>query len=145
MWRKVMVFGALGGLMVSGSAAGRVHTIQKGETLGAIARRYGVTLPALTAANAIRNPNLIVEGRALSIPAPRPTPGPRATAPAARPAPGFGAASGAEARSVAGSRGTDAPGAAGLGPDCAEDRRATGPGGVAQRVPPVLEVGRRSE
>jgi N-acetylmuramoyl-L-alanine amidase len=72
MWRKVMVFGALGGLMVSGSAVGRVHTIQRGETLGTIARRYGVTLPALTAANGIRNPNVIIEGKALSIPAPSP-------------------------------------------------------------------------
>ena len=91
MWRKVMVFGALGGLMVSGSAVGRVHTIQKGETLGTIARQYGVTLAALTASNGIRNPNLIIEGRTVSVPVPRPTPVPRATAPAARPAPKPGA------------------------------------------------------
>ena len=51
MWRKMMVFGALGGLVVSGTAAGRVHTIQKGETLGAIAHQYGVSLSALTQAN----------------------------------------------------------------------------------------------
>ena len=87
MWRKMMVFGALGGLVVSGSAAGRVHTIKRGETLGTIARQYGVTLPALIAANGIRNPNLILEGKALSVPAPRPASVPRATAPVARPAP----------------------------------------------------------
>ena len=87
MWRKMIVFGALGGLMVSGSAAGRVHTIKRGETLGTIARQYGVTLAALTASNGIRNPNLIIEGRTVTVPAPRPTPVPRATAPVARPAP----------------------------------------------------------
>jgi soluble lytic murein transglycosylase-like protein len=84
MWRKVMVFGALGGLVVSGSAAGRVHTIKKGETLGGIARQYGVAQSALAAANGVANPNRIVAGATLSIPGPgAPAPAPAATRPAA--------------------------------------------------------------
>ena len=68
MWRKTMVFVALGGLVVSGTAAGRVHTIQRGETLGGIAGRYGVTVPALAKANGVADPNRIVAGSVLSIP-----------------------------------------------------------------------------
>lgn len=70
MWRKVMVFGALGGLVVSGSAAGRVHTVKRGDTLAGIAQRYGVAASAVAAANGVRNPNLIQAGRTLTIPAP---------------------------------------------------------------------------
>jgi soluble lytic murein transglycosylase-like protein len=103
MWRKMVVLGAIGGLVASGSAAGRVHTVARGDTLEAIGRRYGVDVATLASANGLRNPNLIQEGKALSIPAPRPTPIPRAvpsarsapahpTAPvAARPAPTTGA------------------------------------------------------
>jgi soluble lytic murein transglycosylase-like protein len=80
MWRKVMVLGALGGMVVSGSAAGRVHTIKKGETLGAIARQYGVSLSALTTANRLADPNRIAAGAVLSIP------GPAGASPAAIPA-----------------------------------------------------------
>jgi soluble lytic murein transglycosylase-like protein len=68
MWRKMMVFGALGGLVVSGTAAGRVHTIRKGETLGGIARQYGVTTSALATANGLADPNRIVAGSVLAIP-----------------------------------------------------------------------------
>ena len=93
MWRKMMVLGALGSLVVSGSAAGRVYTIRRGDTLEAIARRNGVDVAALAAANAVRNPDLIVEGKALSIPALRPAPVPRVSrpAPAAPAAPKSGA------------------------------------------------------
>jgi soluble lytic murein transglycosylase-like protein len=96
MWRKMMVFGALGGLVVSGSAAGPIHTVKQGDTLEAIGRRYGVDVPTLAAVNGLRDPNLIVEGKTLSIPAPRPTPVRRpqpAVPPAAsaRPAPKAGA------------------------------------------------------
>jgi LysM repeat protein len=80
MWRKMMVFGALGGLMVSGSAAGRVHNVKRGETLGTIARQYGVTLAALAKANGLADPNRIVAGKALSIP------GPGGVSPSASPA-----------------------------------------------------------
>lgn len=55
----------------SGSAAGNaaVHTVRKGETLWGIARRYGVTLRALIAANPqIKNPNLIYPGDRVRLP-----------------------------------------------------------------------------
>jgi LysM repeat protein len=68
MWRKMMVFGALGGLVISGTAAGRVHTVRKGETLGGIAHTYGVSLSALARANGLADPNRIVAGSTLAVP-----------------------------------------------------------------------------
>jgi LysM repeat protein len=68
MWRKVMVLGALGGLVVSGTAAGRIHTIRRGETLGAIAQQYGVSVSALAKANGVADPDRIVAGSVLAIP-----------------------------------------------------------------------------
>ena len=97
MWRKLTVFAALGGLVVTGSAAGRVHTVRRGDTLEAIGRRYGVDVPALAAANGLRNPNLVQEGKSLTVPEPHPAPVRRAQpaaprpAAAARPAPTAGA------------------------------------------------------
>ena len=44
------------------------HIVQAGETLGAIAQQYGVTLAELTAANAISNPNFVKVGTRLVIP-----------------------------------------------------------------------------
>lgn len=73
------MFGALGGLVVSGTAAGRVHTIKKGETLGAIARTYGVSLSTLAKVNGLTDPNRIVAGSLLSIPVPA-GPSPSSTA-----------------------------------------------------------------
>jgi len=46
----------------------RSHEIREGETLYAIARRYGVTLEELIQANGIEDPNLLVPGRVLIIP-----------------------------------------------------------------------------
>jgi LysM repeat protein len=46
------------------------HTVQRGETLSAIARRYGVTVQALVWTNNIANPSLIVPGQVLVIPGP---------------------------------------------------------------------------
>jgi soluble lytic murein transglycosylase-like protein len=74
MWRKMLVVAALGGLVVTGSAAGRVHTVRRGETLEALGRRYGVDVRALASTNGLRNANLVPEGKALSIPATRPAP-----------------------------------------------------------------------
>jgi soluble lytic murein transglycosylase-like protein len=85
MLRKVLTIGVLTGLVIGGSAAGRIHTVRRGDTLEAIGRRYGVAVPALSAANGLRDPNRVPAGMALSIPAPRPVPVPaRVTPPATR-------------------------------------------------------------
>jgi len=45
------------------------HTIQRGETLGVIAQKYGLSTTALAAHNGIANPNRIKVGQNLTIPA----------------------------------------------------------------------------
>ena len=54
------------------------YTVQRGDTLASIARRFGTTVLALVQANNIGNPNLIYVGRVLVIPgtgsAPTPPP-----------------------------------------------------------------------
>jgi soluble lytic murein transglycosylase-like protein len=79
MWRKMATLATVGGLVIGGSAAGRVHVVGKGETLEGIGRRYGVAVSALALANGLRDPDLVLAGTALSIPAPRPVPARRAT------------------------------------------------------------------
>lgn len=54
-----------GGGAASGS---RTHVIAPGETLGGIARRYGVSVSALARANGIADVNRIVAGRPLTVP-----------------------------------------------------------------------------
>lgn len=46
----------------------RTYTVQPGDTLSAIAIKFGTTVPALVAENAILNPNMIQVGQVLSIP-----------------------------------------------------------------------------
>jgi LysM repeat protein len=46
------------------------YTVVSGDTLDAIARRFGTTVTALASANGIANPSLIRIGRTLSVPAP---------------------------------------------------------------------------
>jgi LysM repeat protein len=55
-----------------------VHTVQPGETLTGIARRYGLTLGALQALNGIDDENAIYVGQELALlaPTPEPTAGP---------------------------------------------------------------------
>src|SRR5437773_10274625 len=95
MWRKMVALATFGGLVVGGSAAGRVHTVRRGETLEAIGRTYGVAVPALAAANGLRDPNRVLAGTTLTIPPPGPaapsatrsSPARLAPATPARPAP----------------------------------------------------------
>ena len=46
----------------------RTHTVRGGESLSAIARRYGVTVVDIVQANALRNPNRVYAGQVLLIP-----------------------------------------------------------------------------
>jgi soluble lytic murein transglycosylase-like protein len=78
MWRKVITIGTLAGLVAGGSAAGRIHPVQRGVTLEAIGRRYGVGVRALMSANRLRDPDRLPAGTALSIPVPRSAPPGRA-------------------------------------------------------------------
>jgi len=54
-----------------------IYIVRRGDTLSAIARRFGTTVAAIVAANRIPNPNLIFVGQRLLIPfgAPPPTTG----------------------------------------------------------------------
>lgn len=47
---------------------GRAYTVQPGDSLWAIAQRFGTTVAAIVAANNIRNPDLIYPGEVLRIP-----------------------------------------------------------------------------
>src|SRR5574341_255137 len=49
-------------------AQSQTHTVQPGETLYSIARRYGLTVEQVAAANGITNPALIYAGQVLIIP-----------------------------------------------------------------------------
>ena len=50
------------------TAPARTYTVKRGDTLSAIAIRYGTTVAALAAANNIANPNSIQIGQVLTIP-----------------------------------------------------------------------------
>ncbi len=52
----------------STSGATRVHVVQPGETLSAIALQYGVSTEAIMQANDISDPNTIIAGTQLTIP-----------------------------------------------------------------------------
>ena len=58
-------------LLWLGQALGQAatHVIRKGETLGAIAKKYGVTASALASHNGISNPNRVKVGQKINIPA----------------------------------------------------------------------------
>jgi len=51
----------------SGTTTTSTYTVQSGDTLYAIANKFGTTVAALTAANNIDNPNLIQVGQVLVI------------------------------------------------------------------------------
>ncbi len=60
------------------AAASKAHVVKKGESLGAIAKNYGISTASLAAANKLKNANLIEVGQRLVIPGTRPaaTPAP---------------------------------------------------------------------
>jgi LysM repeat protein len=68
-------------------AATTTHTITGGETLGSIARAYGMTIDQLASLNNITNPNLIYRGQVLTVAAPGGAPPVEAAAPPAPAAP----------------------------------------------------------
>lgn len=52
----------------SGQTGTIMHTVQRGETLASIARRYGTTWQAIAQANSLVNPSQIYVGQQLKIP-----------------------------------------------------------------------------
>lgn len=60
---------AVGVTGVAAQGSNRVHVVQRGETLAAIARQYNTTVEALMQLNTIVNPNYIYAGQQLIIPA----------------------------------------------------------------------------
>ena len=52
----------------AGGSAGGSYTVQAGDTLSAIANRFGTSYQAIAQANGIANPNLIHPGQTLTIP-----------------------------------------------------------------------------
>jgi len=70
--KRVLAIGALATLAMTltaqRAAADSVHIVQPGETLSAIAARYGVSLDELVRANGLSDPDLIWAGTSLVIP-----------------------------------------------------------------------------
>ncbi len=56
------------------AAAGGTYTVQAGDTLSSIARRFGLSVTDLTGANQLADPNTLHKGQVLTIPAPGSTP-----------------------------------------------------------------------
>jgi len=62
---------AVAAVLWLGQALGQAatHTVNRGETLGVIAKKYGLTASALATHNGIANPNRVKVGQKLTIPA----------------------------------------------------------------------------
>jgi LysM repeat protein len=54
--------------VLTGGTGSGSHTVQRGESLATIARRYGTTVSSLVDANGIANPNLVRIGQVLTVP-----------------------------------------------------------------------------
>jgi|SRR5581483_2601520 len=65
---RSLSLGLLVPFLWAGSATARVHTVQPGETLDGLARRYGVGIAELARTNGIGDPDLIYAGDNLAIP-----------------------------------------------------------------------------
>ncbi len=72
---------------LSGNSSTQSYTVRSGDTLGAIAARFGTSVSALASRNGISNPNLIYVGQRLSI---GPSAAPVTTTPTPAPAAGSG-------------------------------------------------------
>ncbi len=72
MKRHIVLIAAIVALLLvppaRAQAQGQVHVVQRGETLTAIAGRYGTTAQAIAAANGLANANYIYAGQRLAIP-----------------------------------------------------------------------------
>jgi LysM repeat protein len=76
-----IVIPTAGGAAPAAAGAGKaIHVVRPGETLSAVAQRYGATEAAIAQANGIANPNLVYAGQQLLIPASGDTAAPPATA-----------------------------------------------------------------
>lgn len=68
--RGPVVFGTAAAVwFTTGQARAEVHVVSRGETLSDIAARYGTSVSVLASANRLKNPNAIVAGQTLRIPA----------------------------------------------------------------------------
>ncbi|HEX2849442.1 MAG TPA: M23 family metallopeptidase [Acidimicrobiales bacterium] len=65
---RLSYIGALAALLVAGSAAGTTYTLRRGDTLSRVGSQYGVSVSALAVVNHIPNPDLVMEGRTLTVP-----------------------------------------------------------------------------
>jgi soluble lytic murein transglycosylase-like protein len=87
--QRLLAAGCLAAVAATGPAAGRLHAVERGQTLEQLGRRYQVPVWALVQANGIERPDRIVAGTSLVVPvvprkAARPAP---VAVPAAAPAP----------------------------------------------------------
>lgn len=55
-------------LLLAAAASAGTYVVRRGDTLGGIAAKVGVPVPALVGANDLANPNLIREGQVLTVP-----------------------------------------------------------------------------
>lgn len=100
--QRLRLPGAARAAPASPATSGQSHVVQRGETLGLIARRYGTTVRALAALNGLSDPSRIFPGQRLSLTGTQATPSSPAV-PASRPP-----ASGTPVRVVVPSIGLDA-------------------------------------
>ena len=66
--RKIILGLGYFGMSLLCLLANSIHVVQKNETLGGIAKRYGVSVSTLQAYNGISNPNLLYVGKKLKVP-----------------------------------------------------------------------------
>lgn len=66
--RKIRIPGLGGNVAKAGAGKAGVHVVRRGDTLGRIARRYGVSTRALARANNMRTTDILRTGMSLQIP-----------------------------------------------------------------------------